>query len=263
MLSLLPRRREHYERYMEIITRTEDAGAEALVDALVSAASISDRRAYFDAMLTCRAGVRVLLYMLGDERWYVVRNAADLLGEMRVTDADAPLTELLEHDDERVRAAAASALAKLGTGVAAKGLRAALRDASPDVRERAASALGTQKGPRLASSLIKAIDREEDIRVLMAMLTALGQIGTPDAVEKLISIARPQGRLFKRKASLRTAAVHALAESKSALAVATLQELLRDKEKDVRGAAAWVLLGKKRTTGGHPVIEHGDEEAAD
>ncbi len=263
VLSLLPRRREHYERYMEIITRTEDAGAEALVDALVSAASISDRRAYFDAMLTCRAGVRVLLYMLGDERWYVVRNAADLLGEMRVTDADAPLTELLEHDDERVRAAAASALAKLGTGVAAKGLRAALRDASPDVRERAASALGTQKGPRLASSLIKAIDREEDIRVLMAMLTALGQIGTPDAVEKLISIARPQGRLFKRKASLRTAAVHALAESKSALAVATLQELLRDKEKDVRGAAAWVLLGKKRTTGGHPVIEHGDEEAAD
>jgi hypothetical protein len=255
VISLLPRRRENYEQYMSIIARAEDAGAEALVEALVSAGSISDRRAYFDAMLNCRSGVRVLLFMLGDERWYVVRNACDLLGELRVTDADAQLTRLLDHEDERVRAAAAGALAKIGTGVAAKGLRVALRDASPEVRERAASALGSTRGARSAGSLIKAIDREEDIRVQMAMLTALGQIGTPDAVQKLVTIAKPDARLFKKnKASLRAAAVHALAEAKTPLAIATLQSLLRDKEKDVRGAAAWVLLGKKRESGAQPAV---------
>ncbi|HJR41062.1 MAG TPA: HEAT repeat domain-containing protein [Gemmatimonadaceae bacterium] len=256
VISLLPRRRENYEQYLSIIARAEDAGAEALVEALVSAGSISDRRAYFDAMLNCRSGVRVLLFMLGDERWYVVRNACDLLGELRVTDADAQLTRLLDHEDERVRAAAAGALAKIGTGVAAKGLRVALRDASPEVRERAAAALGSTRGARSAASLIKAIDREEDIRVQMAMLTALGQIGTPDAVQKLVTIAKPDARLFKKnKASLRAAAVHALAEAKTPLAIATLQSLLRDKEKDVRGAAAWVLLGKKRESGAQPAVD--------
>lgn len=256
VLSLLPRRRENYGQYMAIIARAEDAGAEALVEALVSAASISDRRSYFDAMLNCRSGVRVLLFMLGDERWFVVRNACDLLGELRVTEADTQLTGLLEHEDERVRAAAAGALAKIGTGVAAKGLRVALRDASPEVRERAASALGSTRGARSAASLIKAIDREEDIRVLMAMLTALGQIGTPDAVEKLVALAKPDSRLFKKnRTSLRAAAVHALADAKTPLAIATLQSLLRDKEKDVRGAAAWVLLGKKRESGAHMGIE--------
>jgi hypothetical protein len=263
VVSLMPRRRENYEQYMAIITRAEDAGTEALVEALVSAGSISDRRVYFDAMLTCRSSVRTLLYMLSDERWYVVRNACDLLGDMRITEADTQLTRLLDHEDERVRSAAASALAKIGTGVAAKGLRAALRDVSPEVRERAASALGSQRGNRTASTLLKAIEREEDIRVLMAMLTALGQIGTADAVQKLVSIAKPEGRLFKRKTLLRVAAIHALADSRSPLAIAALQSLLRDKEKDVRGAAAWVLLGKKRESGSHPVIEQESEGAAD
>ncbi|HEU4643744.1 MAG TPA: HEAT repeat domain-containing protein [Gemmatimonadaceae bacterium] len=226
VVELLPRRRENHEQYMAIISRAEDVGAEALVDALVAAPSIADRRVYYDALLTLRTGVRTLIYMLGDHRWYVVRNAADLLGELRVTDAEAELTQLLEHRDDRVRAAASGALAKLGAPAT-----------DPPALEHAGS----------VSSLIRALDREEDARVQMAMLSALGQMGTPEAVDKLAELARTDKGLLARKrpTPLRVAAVHALGEVKSPRALAALQALLRDKEKTVRGAASWVIMGRK------------------
>ena len=253
IVELLPRRRENYEQYMAIFTRSEDDGVEALVEALISAPSITDRRVYYDSLLRLRTGVRTLVHMLGDPRWFVVRNAIELLGEMRVAEADGELEKMLEHRDDRVRTAAASALAKLGPGVAAKGLRGALRDAPEEVRERAAEAMALQRTGSV-DSLVRALDKEDDNRVQMAMVTALGQLGTPHAVEKLMDIARTEkGLLGKRRATpMRVAAVHALGEVKTSSALAALQTLLRDKEKAVRGAASWVMMGRKRETGKFP-----------
>lgn len=253
IVELLPRRRENYEQYMAIFVRAEDDGVEALVEALISAPSITDRRVYYDSLLRLRTGVRTLVHMLGDPRWYVVRNAIELLGEMRVAEADDELEKLLEHRDDRVRTAAASALAKLGPGVAAKGLRGALRDAPEEVRARAAEAMALQRSGSV-DSLVRALDKEEDNRVQMAMVTALGQLGTPHAVEKLMDIARTEkGLLNKRRPTpMRVAAVHALGEVKTSSALAALQTLLRDKEKAVRGAASWVMLGRKRESGKFP-----------
>ncbi|HEV7702666.1 MAG TPA: HEAT repeat domain-containing protein [Gemmatimonadaceae bacterium] len=253
IVELLPRRRENYEQYMAIFTRAEDDGVEALVEALISAPSITDRRVYYDSLLRLRTGVRTLVHMLGDPRWFVVRNAIELLGEMRVAEADVELEKMLEHRDDRVRTAAASALAKLGPGVAAKGLRGALRDAPEEVRERAAEAMALQRTGSV-DSLVRALDKEDDNRVQMAMVTALGQLGTPHAVEKLMDIARTEkGLLGKRRATpMRVAAVHALGEVKTSSALAALQTLLRDKEKAVRGAASWVMMGRKRESGKFP-----------
>jgi hypothetical protein len=253
IVELLPRRRENYEAYMAIFTRAEEDGVEALVEALISAPSITDRRVYYDSLLRLRTGVRTLVHMLGDPRWFVVRNAIELLGEMRVAEADAELEKMLEHRDDRVRTAAATALAKLGPGVAAKGLRGALRDAPEEVRERAAEAMAMQRSGSV-DSLVRALDKEDDNRVQMAMVTALGQLGTPHAVEKLMDIARTdKGLLNKRRPTpMRVAAVHALGEVKTSSALAALQTLLRDKEKAVRGAASWVMMGRKRESGKFP-----------
>jgi len=253
IVELLPRRRENYEQYMAIFLRAEDDGVEALVEALISAPSITDRRVYYDSLLRLRTGVRTLVHMLGDPRWFVVRNAIELLGEMRVAEADTDLEKLLEHRDDRVRTAAASALAKLGPGAAAKGMRGALRDAPEEVRERAAEAMALQRSGSV-DSLVRALDKEEDNRVQMAMVTALGQLGTPHAVEKLMDIARTdKGLLNKRRPTpMRVAAVHALGEVKTSSALAALQTLLRDKEKAVRGAASWVMMGRKRESGKFP-----------
>jgi len=96
-------------------------------------------------------------------------------------------------------------------------------------------------------SLVRAIGQDEDDGVQMAMLTALARIGTPAAVEKLVAIASSAGSIFKRTPiPLRVAAVHALGEVHSASAMEALRSLLRDNQKEVRGAASWVMMGKKR-----------------
>jgi HEAT repeat protein len=248
---LLPRRRENEDQYMTILRRVGDDGVEALVDALVSAPSIADRRAYFDALLKLKSGLRTLVYMLGDERWYVVRNAVELLGEMRFAEAAPEITRLLEHPNDRVRTAASAALAKFDTVDGAKGVRAALRDAhSADVRERAAGTLSHAQGPEATEMLARALDREEDPRVQMALLTALGQIASPEAIDKLIEVARGEGSLFRRRGTpLRVAAVQALGEVKSEMASSALHDLLRDKQKEVRGAASWVMMGRRKGNG--------------
>ncbi|MBX6332527.1 MAG: HEAT repeat domain-containing protein [Gemmatimonadaceae bacterium] len=257
--ELLPRRRENHEQYMTILTRAEDAGVEALVEALISAPSIGDRRVYYDALLRLRTGVRTLVHMLGDPRWYVVRNAAELLGELRVAEADEELTALLSHPDDRVRAAAAAALAKLGSTSAVKGVRGMLREAPAELRELAADALATNRASSV-EALIRAYDRETDQNVQLAILAALGQLGTPEAVKKLAEIASTDRRFFKsRPTPMRVAAVHALGEVRSSGALAALQALLRDKEKAVRGAASWVMMGRKQRASGAVPRQQEDE----
>jgi HEAT repeat protein len=255
LVELLPRRRENYEQYMAVFEKAEETGVEALVEALVAAPSIADRRVYYDALLRLRSGIRTLMFMLGDPRWYVVRNAAELLGEMKSAEAEADLTKLLQHRDDRVRTAAAAALAKLGGTAAVRGMRSSLKDASAGVRERMSQAIAAPRNDGSSvESIIRALDREEDSRVQMAMLAALGQLGTPAAVDKLLEIARSDKKLLTRArpTPMRVAAVHALGDVKNTTAMHALQALMHDKEKDVRGAASWVVMGRRRENGQWP-----------
>ncbi|HET7585714.1 MAG TPA: HEAT repeat domain-containing protein [Gemmatimonadaceae bacterium] len=248
---LLPRRREDYDRHMRSIRRAEEAGIEVLVDALVSASAIADRRTYYDALRTLQTGVRALLFMLSDKRWYVVRNAAELLGDLRMEEAEPELLRLLDHSDDRVRSAAAGALVKLGSSAGARGLRAVLRDIhSSALRHSAVSAAvgdaATADAPGTADALIRALAREQDPQAQLAIITALGQIGTPSAIEKLIDLASGRSGRFRRTpTALRVAAVHALAATSSTTALVAIQGLTRDKQREVRGAAAWVMLGER------------------
>ncbi len=251
LVELLPRRRENYDQYMAVFEKSDEAGVEALVEALVAAPNIQDRRVFYDALLRLRSGIRTLMFMLGDPRWYVVRNAAELLGEMKSMEAEPDLTKLLQHRDDRVRTAAAAALAKLGGTAAVRGMRASL--AGEAVRERVSDAMSPREGSSV-DSLIRAVDREEDSRVQMAMLAALGQLGTPAAVDKLLEIARSDRKLLARSrpTPMRVAAVHALGDVKTNTAHSALQALLHDKEKAVRGAASWVIMGRRRENGQWP-----------
>ena len=251
LVELLPRRRENYDRYMACFQKAEEAGVEALVEALVAAPSIADRRVYYDALKELHSGIRTLMFMLGDPRWYVVRNAAELLGEMKSTEAEGELNKCLQHRDDRVRSAAAAAIAKLGGTAAVRGMRQSLRDGG-EISSRVSEALRSEGNS--VDSLIRAVDREEDSRVQMAMLAALGQLGTPAAVDKLLEIARSDKKLLARSrpTPMRVAAVHALGDVKSNMAAAALQALLHDKEKAVRGAASWVIMGRRRENGHWP-----------
>ena len=244
---LLPRRRDELENYMAVLARAGEDGADALIEQLTAAQSLSDRRIYFDCLVRLHAGVPALVHMLGDARWYVARNAADLLGEMQVPEAERPLAELLKHDDDRVRRAATTALAKLGTPKAVQALRDALRDTSPQVRMQAAAGLAARKGVKSASTLAKALDTEPDVEVQLMILSALGRVATVEAVSKLTKAAEPEGRLFKKKLpAFRMAAITALGEANTPAARAALDALRNDKDKEVRELAYRVLLQTAR-----------------
>jgi HEAT repeat protein len=253
---LLPRNRERHDVYMTVLARCEDAGAEALAEALIAAPSIGDRRVYYDALIRMRSGIRTVMHMLGDTRWFVARNAAELLGELKVTEAEAELTPLLEHADDRVRSAAAVALARIGSSRRGRGRlsRTPVPAAAPDDAGNGngqgnGHGNGHAAGPgsRSVHSLIKALEKEADSRVQVALIAALGQLGTQQAVDKLVEIARTERGLLARQrpTPLRVAAVHALGQARAANAQPALQALLRDKSAAIRGAASWVILGRR------------------
>ena len=243
---LLASHREMYEDLFAIFGRTGDDGAEALIEQLNAAQSLAERRVYFDSLRKLNAGIQVLTHMLGDSRWYVVRNAADLLGEMSANDAEPKLSELLQHEDDRVRKAAVSALSKMTGAGAVKGLAASLADGAAGVRVRAAAALGAAKTPAAANALIKHLEREEVAEVQHACLGSLGKIASGDAIRFLTKAAQPASGLFKKKATAyRVAAVRALGEARTPAAMGALQNLLHDKEKDVREAVFWAVRAGK------------------
>ena len=243
---LLVTQRESYEELLAVFARTGEDGAEVLIEQLNGAQSLADRRVYFDSLRKLKAGVTVLIHHLGDSRWYVVRNAADLLGEMSANEAEPKLAELLQHDDDRVRKAAVSALSKMTGAGAVKGLSASLEDDAPGVRVRAAAALGNSKTPAAANALIKRLEREEVAEVQHACLASLGKIASGDAIRFLTKAAQPEGRLFRKKSTAyRVAAVRALGEARTPGAMGALQNLLHDKEKDVREAVFWAVRSAK------------------
>ncbi|HET7631307.1 MAG TPA: HEAT repeat domain-containing protein [Gemmatimonadaceae bacterium] len=220
---------------MAILTRMGQDGAEAVIDQVSQAATTDARGALLQVLRQLEATVPALAHMLGDARWFVARNAADLLGELKATGAEDALVQLLRHDDERVRRSATNALMQLGSESARQAVRAAVRDGSPQVRMQAAFAIAAHRDPQTATTLIMAIDAEEDSDVQLAMLLALGRVGTPDAVERLIKAAEPAGGFFKKKpTAFRVAAVQALAEARSPAAQAALHALASDKDRDVR-----------------------------
>src|SRR6266705_3038623 len=219
--------------------------AALLVDRLVAAPTAGERRGVFDALRQMTEGTEQLVHMLEHREWFVVRNVAELIGELGMDEAVPALARRLEHDDERVRVALA--LAKIGTRSAAEPLRRALRDKSADVRIQVALGIGGRKSFALAMPLVVALEEEGDETVERELILALGRIGSPDAVQALIKFAQPAGRMFGRKPSaLRLAAIEALRLAGTAPAVGTLEGLADDADRQVRSAARLALTELKR-----------------
>lgn len=242
--AMLPRRTAPREDIELVLARMGEEGAEAVIDQLTRAEDAGDRRAYFDLLITLGAGIPALTYMLGDSRWYVVRNAVDLLGEMGATAAEKPISALLQHPDERVRTSATTALLRFDTPTSRATVRGALHSGTPAVRQQAIVAMGIRKGPDTAVTLLQSLDREADPAVQQAIYAALGKVGTADAVLRLITAAEPAKGLFRRKPpELRAAAAAALGEARTPEALAALEALSDDRDREVREAAQRALRG--------------------
>src|SRR5881628_443913 len=248
-LSRLLAAPKHRAAAVAALQRGGAAGVEVLMDVLAAAPTVGERRAVFDALKHMTEGTDQLVHMLEHSQWCVVRNVAELIGELGMDDAVPALGKCLDHADERVRKAVGLALAKIGTRGAAEPLRRALRDRSQEVRMQVAVGIGGRKSSALAMPLVVAMEEEKDEAVVRELILALGRIGSPDAVQALIKWAQPTGRFFGRKPSeLRVAAVEALRLAATPAALGTLEGLSDDGDREVREAASRGVAELKRKT---------------
>lgn len=229
------------EAVKAVLHRMGADATEALLAHLAEAETIEERRTYYNALREMTEGATLFVSMLGHDEWYVVRNVADLCGDLRLEEAVPQLARRMGHTDERVRRSVATALAKIGTAATVEPIRQALRDPAASVRLQAVRGLDGWRSRGLAMTLSVLLDEETHPEIVREMMLALGRIGTPEALQTLGRAAAPGGRLFSRKSSSgRLAAIEGL-RTAGPVASAILQTLITDDEPEVRTAAGHAL----------------------
>ena len=201
-----------------------------------------------DALITDDVDLRDAVVSPPSPAWLMgglrASNPADRLAAIhssaipRHVSAIAPLAAVMLRLDEtpEIRAAAASALGRIGDAVAAPSLGEALNDPVPDVRYAAALALGRVPADGAATRLTRALRTDPSWWVRYAAVLALGRTKkgfVVGALEECLSL--------EPKWQIRMLAVRSLQDVGSARAAEAVAPALRDRDSGVRTAAAMAL----------------------
>lgn len=239
----------HGDRKQEAVTVLRRFGldaAEVLMELLVESLNLSERRGYYSALIQMNEGTTVIIEHLNHPQWYVVRNAADLCGELALPDAVGALARQIRHPDERVRKSVAEALGKISTPSAIEALARMLGDGSPAVRVQTVAHLNGRRVRGMTHPISDLLHREEDGSVQHEALLALGRIGSPEAIAVLGDWAASGSRAFRnRPVPSRITAIKALGLAGPA-AMDALGQLERDPAHDIRQAATQALETLRR-----------------
>jgi HEAT repeat protein len=165
------------------------------------------------------------------------KEAAEALGE--IGDPAVPsLLQALRHSDWKTRKFAAHAFGEtdhlIEVGQAVSALATILGDDHPEVRDRAAWALGELEEPSAVPALARALG-DQDATVREKAAWALGEIEDPSAVAGLTAA------LKDHDPKLRRMVVWALGEIEDPAAIPALLDALKDADEQLRGKAAWAL----------------------
>jgi HEAT repeat protein len=166
----------------------------------------------------------------------VVAAATEFIGLSGSPQAQALLIDLTRHADERVREAALLGLAEIGGREVSRPAMPALKDESVLVRTAAARAIAAAGDAGATTVLVRRLEQEKDEGVLAALLKAIGQLGSAEALDVLARHAEPGGRP-RRTPYVRAAAIEGLARLDRLEAKALLELYSRDKEPTVKRAA--------------------------
>ncbi len=229
-----------------------DEAIGALCEILGRLESPRSRRRLIEVLIE-KAGGNVLPFLpfLRDPRWYLVRNVALILGEMKSDSAVGPLKELLRHGDYRVRREALNALSRVGRGRAFEILVDCVHDADQRIRVGAARNLALA-GRRAVAPLLLIIEEKDfekrDLSEKRAFYEALGYAGGKDVLP-LMEDALTRKSLFRRAQNdeLKACACEALGWIGGREARELLGRYLEDRSIIVRTAAQ---SGLRRIAGG-------------
>jgi hypothetical protein len=173
-----------------------------------------------------------LAALTDDRRWFVQRNAAQLLGATRSAEAVPPLQSLLRKGEPRVLRHAVAALAGIDDPAAARAIQTALRAATGDRRAAMIDALVAGRDPRVVPMLVRILDDVDpfgpDLPVLLATLAAVQQLADDRAVGPVRRLMYRKRLFGGRKArAFKTASVEALVSIGTAAANTALDDAAR------------------------------------
>jgi HEAT repeat protein len=193
---------------------------------------------------------------LADRRWYVVRSALYVLGEIG-SNSISPnvLTSSAYHDDIRVRKEAIKTLGKLKGRGAVKILCELLQEKDEDIRLFVLRSLGVA-GDKMAVPHIlfllhkKRLKGQKSDLLRQTAIETLGRIGDPEAIPVLLDFVKSKGLFKKTDEAIRKSAVEALGAFKEPELHEVLQSVLeKDTDLNVREAARRALLRSKSGEG--------------
>jgi HEAT repeat protein len=183
-------------RAINILKRLGKDAGEALVQALAEEGQMSKRMRLIRAII--EMGKQVIPFLkqaLVSDKWYVVRNAVLILGEIRDEGTIKQIGAMLKHEEPRVRREAIGALLNIGS-------------------------------KKVEEMIIECLD-DEDEGVRTKALDALISLRSKEAIPKLMEISKRGGGLFGAKeTALRIKAIKALGALKAESAIPLLSDLL-------------------------------------
>lgn len=187
-----------------------------------------------------------------DTRWYVVRNTAIVLGEIGTDKCIQPLKKASQHEDERVRWEAVSALCKIDTDASRDALAGRLSDDSERVRLLALRHL-SEKAYEPAYEAIETLANCREFEMLpppeqKELLKALASTGGDKSFEYLKKLATRRN-LFRSETikRLKEMAVNALARLEGEQVDRLLENWMNKRRGDLRIWASRALARRQRT----------------
>lgn len=234
--------------------------ARLLMDRLTVEDNAHHRRLLMDALVAQKRNILpIMAEYLRDERWYVVRNAVTIIGEVREPESARLLPPLLHHEDIRVCREAIRALTRIGGRGAVQILIDAVQDKEEEISRQALLSLGAIKDSAAIPTLQRILEQGDFFLKRLGKkrdaIQTLGEIGAPEAAPALIQLLASR-RLFKRRQhdSLRAAAAQALAEINHPQVQPALEKAADDPSPDVARQATSALKIHNRLLqkNGHP-----------
>jgi len=226
--------------------------AEIILGRLVQGEAIGVGGFYYDVLGGMPGAYPLVTPLLTSPHPHEIRHGAALLGRLGQPAAIDELVPLMSHRDESVRVAGVRAIGEIHEGAAAEPLRQALHHPDGRTRAAAAEAIAVWRGGVLALLLVSSLETERDRDAWLALVNALGRIGTAETSSALEGVALTRRSLLRRQGystGQRLAAVEALGLSDAPAARGTLERLAREAEGVVRYAAARVLQAERQRAG--------------
>ena len=249
MIERALRRPEEQERTAAILRWIGPEGLEAMIDGIGETEAVAPRQFLHDALAAEPAAFPLILPLLSSSRPHIVRHGAELLGRLGDRRAVAPLTALVEHPAERVRAAAIRALAGFDDAAALAALQSALGHVSPDTRSEAARALADHGREAAVGRLLEAFSQDAESPVRRELAAAAARLGAAGDLAQMALDRRGLFRWRGRAVEQRLDAVAGLAAARTPESRRLLDRLVREGDAPVRDAADRALSVRRAADG--------------